>query len=162
MDGAVNSIETSTFLPGSVSGMGEEPGVYMRSPAKKEMVYPLHLHLPLFMKRHVLVNFMPRDMRALSGTVTSSRSKALSLHGPAADAEAVPAVSSGVPGVVVVDVSGVEVDGTSVGRDKPGLVGGRVEVTKRGAALVAVSCETLMQAPRLRLVSRSTIQIFFM
>jgi hypothetical protein len=64
--------------------------------------------------------------------------------------------------VVVVDVSEGEVGGTSVGRDNPGFVGGRVEVTKRGAALVAFSCETLMQEPRLRLMSRSSIQIFFM
>jgi hypothetical protein len=95
-------------------------------------------------------------MTALSGTVTSSRRTALSLQGPAADA--VP------PGVVVVDASGVEaveVGGTSVGRDKPGLVGGKVEVTKAGGADVSVSCETLMQEPRLRLVSRIKIPIFF-
>ena len=71
-------------------------------------------------------------------------------------------VPSGVPGVVVVNAaSGVEVGGTSVGRDSPGFVGGRVDVTKRGGALVACSCETLMQEPRLRLVSRISIQIFF-
>ena len=39
----------------------------------------------------------------------------------------------------VVDGSGVEVGGISVGRDKPGLVGGRVEVTKRGAAGAGVA-----------------------
>jgi hypothetical protein len=66
-----------------------------------------------------------------------------------------------VPGVVVVDASGVEVGGTSVGRDKPCFVGGRVEVTKRGTAVFAVSCDTLTQEPRLRLVSRINIQIFF-
>jgi len=55
----------------------------------------------------------------------------------------------------------VEVGGTSVGRDKPGFVGGKVEVTKRGGALVAVSCETLMQEPRLRLVTWIITQIFF-
>jgi hypothetical protein len=66
-----------------------------------------------------------------------------------------------VSGVIVVDASGVEVGGTSVGRDKPGFVGGSVDVTKRGAAVFAASCETLTQEPRLKLVSRITIQIFF-
>jgi hypothetical protein len=97
-------------------------------------------------------------MRALSGTVTSSRSTALSWHEPAAEGEAVPS------GVVVVEASGVEavdVDGASVGRDSPGLVGGRVDVTKAGGTAVLVSSETLMQEPRLRLVSRMRIQIFF-
>src|SRR6058998_341842 len=106
MDGAVNSTETSTVLPASVSGIGAESGVCMRSPATKEMVYPLHLHLPLFMKRQVLVNFAPRIIWVLSGTVTSSSSTALSLHDPAADVVA--------PGVVVVDASEVEVGGISV------------------------------------------------
>jgi hypothetical protein len=86
-------------------------------------------------------------------------SKALSWHGPTADV--VPAVPSGVPGVVVVDASGVEVSGMSVGKAKPGFVGGKVDVTKRGAAVFAASCETLTHEPRLRLVSRSNIQIFF-
>jgi len=94
-------------------------------------------------------------MTALSGTVTSSRSTAASLQ--AAPADAVPAGT-----VEVVDGSGVEVGGISVGSDKPGLVGGRVEVTKRGAAGAGVSSETLIHAPRLRQVSRRTIQIFFM
>jgi hypothetical protein len=53
------------------------------------------------------------------------------------------------------------VSGTSVGRAKPGLVGGRVDVTKRAGAEVGVSCETLTQEPRLRLISRRSIQIFF-
>jgi len=69
-----------------------------------------------------------------------------------------------VPGVVVVDASGVEavdVGGNSVGRDNPGLVGGKVEVTKAGGTDVPISCETLMQEPRLRLVSRISTQIFF-
>src|SRR6185503_19244646 len=127
----------------------------MRSPATNEIVYPLQLHLPVLAKRHVLVNFSPRCMTALSGTVTSSRSTAASLQ--AAPADPVPAGA-----VEVVDGSGVEVGGISVGSDKPGLVGGRVEVTKRGAAGAGVSSETLIHAPRLRQVSRRTIQIFFM
>ena len=66
----------------------------------------------------------------------------------------------GVPGVcaAVVDESGVAVDGVSVGRDKPGFVGGRVAVTKMGAAVFAGSSETLTQEVRLRLVSRINIQ----
>src|SRR3989337_762205 len=110
MEGAVSSTDTSTVLPASVCGTGAEPGVSMRSPATKAMVYLLQVHLPVFIKRHVLVNFPPRGMRELSGTVTSSSSTALSLHEPLADADAVP------PGVVVVDESGVEaveVGGTS-------------------------------------------------
>ncbi len=121
------------------------------------------MHLPEFIKRHVLVNLPPRGMTALSGTVTSSRRTALSWQEPAADGDAVP-VPPGVPGVVVVDGSGVEaveVGGIAVGSDKPGLVGGRVEVTKAGGAEVPVSCETWMQEPRLRLASRMWIQIFF-
>jgi len=114
--------------------------------------------LPVFIKRQVLVNFPPRGMRALSGTVTSSRRTALSWHEPAADGDTVPS------GVVVVDAScveAVEVGGTPVGRDNPGLVGGRVEVTNAGGADVLVSSETLMQEPKLRLASRMRIQIFF-
>jgi hypothetical protein len=66
-----------------------------------------------------------------------------------------PADSVPVPsGVVVVNASGVEVGGISVGRDKPGLVGGRVEVTKSGAAGAGVSSETFTHAPRPRHVSR--------
>jgi hypothetical protein len=70
-------------------------------------------------------------------------------------------VPLGVPGVVVVDESGVDGRGVSVGRDKPGLVGGRIEVTKTDLVGAGVSSETLIQEPRLKLVSRITIQIFF-
>jgi hypothetical protein len=66
-----------------------------------------------------------------------------------------------VLGVVVVAASGVEVRGTSVGRDKPGFVGGRVEVKKTDRVGAGVSSETLTQEPRLRPMSRSNIQIFF-
>jgi hypothetical protein len=70
-------------------------------------------------------------------------------------------VLPGVPGVVVVDESGVDGDGVSVGNDKPGLVGGRVDVTKTDLVEAGVSSETLIQEPRLMLTSRSNIQIFF-
>ena len=70
-------------------------------------------------------------------------------------------VPFGVPGVAVVDGSGVDGAAVSVGRDKPGLVGGRVEVTKTGLVGAGVSSETLMQEPRLRLRMESNIQIFF-
>jgi hypothetical protein len=66
-----------------------------------------------------------------------------------------------VPGVVVVEASGVEVNGISVGTDKAAFVGGSVDVTKIGTAVLGLSWETLTQAPRLRLMSRSTMQIFF-
>ena len=71
-------------------------------------------------------------------------------------------VPLGVPGVVVVDESAVDGEGVSVGRDKPGRVGGRVEVTKIGRVGAGVSSETLMHEPRLRLMMESNIQIFFM
>ena len=49
----------------------------------------------------------------------------------------------------------VRVGGISVGMVKPCLVGGRVEVTKRGGAFVAVSSEeTVMHDVRVRAKSR--------
>ena len=75
-----------------------------------------------------------------------------------ADAVSLPA---GVPGVVVVDASGVDAGGVSVGRDKPGRVGGRVDVMKIDLVGAGVSSETLMHEPRLRLMMESKIQIFF-
>jgi hypothetical protein len=59
--------------------------------------------------------------------------------------EASDVVPAGVPGVVVVDASGVEA-GVSIGTDKPGFVGGSVEVTKRAAVGAGVFSETLMHA----------------
>jgi len=60
--------------------------------------------------------------------------------------------------------SGVSVlaSGVSVGRIKPCLVGGRVEVTKRGGAFVASdSCETVRQAVRSRTGIRIKIIFLF-
>jgi hypothetical protein len=88
--------------------------------------------------------------------VTSSTNTALSLHAPVVDA-----VPFGVPGVVVVDASRVEVGGISVGRDKPDLVGTRVDVTNRGGASVTGSCATLIQDDNIKDRSRIDIQIFF-
>jgi hypothetical protein len=98
-----------------------------------------------------------------SGTVTSAIIRALSWQAPLEDAPAVVAVPVplGVPGVVVVDESGVDGEGVSVGRDKPGLVGGRVDVMKTDLVGAGVSSETLMQEPRLRLRRASSIQVFF-
>src|SRR5215216_5897767 len=107
MDGAVSSTDTSTVLPASVSGTGAESGDSMRSPAKKAIVYPLQLHLPLFIKRQVLVNFSPADIRVLSGTVTSSSITALSWQGSVAVPVSADSVAPGVPGVVVPGGSGV-------------------------------------------------------
>jgi hypothetical protein len=73
----------------------------------------------------------------------------------------VPAGIPAAPGVVVVEASGVPVDETSVARDKPGLVGGRVDVTKAGGAEIVSSCETLRHEARLSVVRRINIQIFF-
>ena len=70
-----------------------------------------------------------------------------------------------VAGMVALGVkaSGVEVAavGVSVGKVKPGFVGGRVEVTKRGAASVgAFSCETVRQLVSMRV--RISVQIIFL
>jgi hypothetical protein len=64
--------------------------------------------------------------------------------------------------VVLVEGSGVVVHGVSVERDKPGLVGGRVEVMKTDLVAAGVSSETLMHEPRLSPTMDSKIQIFFM
>ena len=115
------------------------------------------------MKRQVFVNVCPGDICVSSGTVTSAIIRALSWQVPAEDAPAVVAVSAppGVPGVVLVDESGVDGEGVSVSRDKPGLVGGRVDVMKIDLVGAGVSSETLMHEPRLRLMRESNIQIFF-
>ena len=99
-------------------------------------------------------------MTVLSGTVTSSIITALSLQAPVLG---VPddSVPLGVAGVVVAEPSGAAVSGVAVSRDKPGRVGGRVEVTKRGGASVVGPGATLIQEARLRLVSTMQIQIFF-
>jgi hypothetical protein len=81
------------------------------------------------------------------------------VHVPAEEAASVPL---GVPGVVVVDPSGVKVSEMSVGKDKLCFVGGSVEVTKRAAVGRGVSSEIVMQALRLKAARRSNSQIFFM
>src|SRR5688572_508945 len=136
----------------------------MRSPATKAMVYPLQLHFPLFMKRQVLVNVSPGDIWVSSGTVTSAIIRALSWQAPPEDAPAVVVISvpPGVPGVVVVGESGVDGEGVSVGSDMPGLVGGRVDVTKTDLAGADVSSETFMHEASVRVMSSITVQIFFM
>lgn len=65
--------------------------------------------------------------------------------------------------VPVVEASGVEVGGTRVGTDKACLVGGRVEVTKRGGrgVDVTVSEETFTHEVNVKM-SRREIQILFM
>ena len=70
-----------------------------------------------------------------------------------------------VAGMVALGVkaSGVEVAavGVSVGKVKPGFVGGRVEVTKRGAVFVgAFSCETVRQPVSMRV--KISVQIVFL
>jgi hypothetical protein len=66
-----------------------------------------------------------------------------------------------VPGVTVIDGSLVAAVGVVVGRDKPGRVGGRVEVTKRGAAAVDGPGAILTQAARRNVASRMQIRFFF-
>jgi hypothetical protein len=67
-----------------------------------------------------------------------------------------------IPGVVVVDASGVEGNGVSVGRAKPDFVGGRVEVTNGGGASVAFSGETVMHEEVVRTIRSARVQSFFM
>ena len=57
----------------------------------------------------------------------------------------------------------VVVGGISVGRTRPGLVGGKVEVTKRiGASVGAVPGETVTQAVRIMTVTRIVqMSLFF-
>jgi hypothetical protein len=101
-------------------------------------------------------------MRVLSGTVTSSSSTALSLHAPVIFPVLADSVVSGVPAGVVLDGSGVVVNGVAVGRDNPCRVGGKVEVTKRGGVSVEGSGASLMQDVRTKIASRMDILIFFM
>ena len=57
----------------------------------------------------------------------------------------------------------VSVGGIAVGTVKPGLVGGRVEVTKRGGAFVgAFSCERVTQAVNSKALVRVNKKILFM
>jgi hypothetical protein len=111
------------------------------------------------------VNVCPFDICVSSGIVTSAIIRALSVQALPEDGPAVVAVSvpPGVPGVcaAVVDASGVDKEGVSVESDKPGLVGGSVEVTKAGGDSVSTSSETVTQEARPRLASSSKIQIFF-
>ena len=102
------------------------------------------MQLPVFCSFHVLVNFSPASRRELSGTVTSSTKTALSLQ---------EGVGVGSDGFRV----GEAVGGISVGRVNPGLVGGRVEVTKRTGALVGVSLESLTHAVDSKRRNRATI-----
>jgi len=89
---------------------------------------------------------------------------ALSLQGPvAASVELEPGVVVvSAPGVVVIDGSAVEVKSVAVGRTKAGRVGGRVEVTNAGGALVDACGTTFIQADRTRPASRMHSRILFM
>ncbi len=89
----------------------------------------------------------------LSGYVTSESSNALS---PQCVDEVL--VGCGVKGSGV----SVRVGGIAVGTVKPGLVGGRVEVTKRTGGLVgAVPEERVTQAGRSNIESRVRASNFF-
>ena len=68
-----------------------------------------------------------------------------------------------MPGVPVVEASGVSDagDGVLVGRDRPGRVAGRVEVTKTEAGVFTDSGEIFTQAASPRPMSRMRSQIFF-
>jgi hypothetical protein len=59
------------------------------------------------------------------------------------------------------DESGVDGEGCR-GRDKPGFVGGRVDVMKTDLVGAGVSSETLMHEASVKVMSTITIQIFFM
>lgn len=88
-------------------------------------------------------------MRVLSGTVTSSTKTALSRQ---------EGVGLGVKGSEV----GEAVGGISVGRVKPGLVGGRVDVTKTTGASVGVPPETCTQEVKSKTRDRASVNFFIM
>jgi hypothetical protein len=81
---------------------------------------------------------------------------ALSLQAPlAASVDPVPGVFVvSAPGVVVIDGSGVDVIAVPVGRTRAGRVGGRVDVTNAGGALVDDCGTTFTQADRTSPASR--------
>jgi hypothetical protein len=88
-------------------------------------------------------------MRVLSVTVTSSTKIAASRQD---------GVGLGVIGLEV----GEAVGGMSVGRVKPGLVGGSVEVTNKTGAFVGVSPETCTQAFKSKTKNRKSVIFFIM
>ena len=93
---------------------------------------PVHAQVPVFLNFHVFVKIFPAGTLELSGMVTSSSNTALSLHFTDFVRKAVPVAGAG--------------NGVRVGRGVASFVGGRVEVTKRGADCgVAVCTETVMQ-----------------
>lgn len=111
-------MDTSTVEPASVSEMGIEEAAPILSPVRKFMLKPIQWHVPLFLKRQVLVKDVPAVTRESSGIVTSSSKTACILQfGGAVFARA------GVS-LPVMDVNGVVVGGST--RD---FVGGRVDVT---------------------------------
>ena len=133
MAGAVRSTETSTADPAAVFATGTDSGADIRSPEVNATVYPFQSQVPEFCSFHVFVNFSPCFRFVLSGMVMSLTNTAPSLH-----------VGAGV-GAAGSSVA-VAVGGIGVGRTSPGLVGGRVEVTKRsGASVGVVSDETVTQ-----------------
>jgi hypothetical protein len=66
------------------------------------------------------------------------------------------------PGVVVIDGSGVDVISVPVGRSRAGRVGGSVEVTNAGGALVDDCGITFTQADRNNPASRMHVWNFLM
>jgi hypothetical protein len=66
------------------------------------------------------------------------------------------------PGVLVIDGSGVDVVSVPVGRSRAGRVGGRVEVTNAGGALVDDCGTTFTQADRASPASRMHVWNFLM
>jgi hypothetical protein len=96
--------------------------------------------------------------------VTSSIITALSWQVPPAAGVEPGVVAVVVPGVVVVvvDGSGVDVSAVAVGRDRPGRVGGSVEVTKGTGVRVAAWGTTFTHEAMTRLASRIDMRISFM
>jgi hypothetical protein len=94
--------------------------------------------------------------------VTSSIITALSWQAPPAAGVEPGVVAVVVPGVVVIDGSGVDVSAVAVGRDRPGRVGGSVEVTKGTGVRVAAWGTTFTHEARTRLASRIDMRISFM
>ncbi len=112
----MRSTETLTFDFGAVSGTGAVSDAFMRSPATKAIVYPVHAQEPVFWNCHVFVNLLPRGTFVPSAMVKSWRRTAESLQPGCPVAET-------LVGDMVLAVAG--------GFRKGVFVGGRVEVTNR-------------------------------
>jgi len=109
--------------------------------------------VPVFLKRQVLVKVWPAGKRVSSGMVTSSIKTAWLVQSGKAVGRAVEEEA----------LVAAEVGGVRVGKEKSDFVGGRVEVTKRGAEVGDSPPEEMeTQEVKRSVHDRSKVQVFFM